>query len=449
MKGRVPMLGENITLAWRSLMANKLRTFLTMLGIIIGIAAVIAITTIGNSTVEQTKKEYSQMGTNVINYYIYEDYTMSDTDDAGNVTEPADTSSQPQFTKDMMEKMVAKFGDKIDCIMMQAWLTSTQAKRDSASDSKTANITVQGVNNGFFKLPTNNFQLTAGTTFQEGQMGADDKVCIVSDKLVDNLFDGDYEGAIGQDIEFEMSDMDLGGQDENRQTYIYTIIGVYAYQIQGQDFQNSADMKNIQTDLYIPYLNAQSLVKYESGKQINYFSLNAKPGEDVFTLTDDIKAYLQSLVPAGTNAIVDGDNNATYIEQAEASVKQKSLQAALVGAIALLVGGIGVMNIMTVTIVERTKEIGTRKALGALNSDIRSQFITEAIMICLIGGAIGIAGGISIGFVACKMQGIAPVLSFKQIGIFFLISLAIGVFFGYYPAAKAARMNPIDALRYE
>ena len=308
---------------------------------------------------------------------------------------------------------------------------------------------MQGVNNGFFKLPTNNFQLTAGTTFQEGQMGADDKVCIVSDKLVDNLFDGDYEGAIGQDIEFEMSDMDLGGQDENRQTYIYTIIGVYAYQIQGQDFQNSADMKNIQTDLYIPYLNAQSLVKYESGKQINYFSLNAKPGEDVFTLTDDIKAYLQSLVPAGTNAIVDGDNNATYIEQAEASVKQKSLQAALVGAIALLVGGIGVMNIMTVTIVERTKEIGTRKALGALNSDIRSQFITEAIMICLIGGAIGIAGGISIGFVACKMQGIAPVLSFKQIGIFFLISLAIGVFFGYYPAAKAARMNPIDALRYE
>ena len=318
------MLGENITLAWRSLMANKLRTFLTMLGIIIGIAAVIAITTIGNSTVEQTKKEYSQMGTNVINYYIYEDYTMSDTDDAGNVTEPADTSSQPQFTKDMMEKMVAKFGDKIDCIMMQAWLTSTQAKRDSASDSKTANITVQGVNNGFFKLPTNNFQLTAGTTFQEGQMGADDKVCIVSDKLVDNLFDGDYEGAIGQDIEFEMSDMDLGGQDENRQTYIYTIIGVYAYQIQGQDFQNSADMKNIQTDLYIPYLNAQSLVKYESGKQINYFSLNAKPGEDVFTLTDDIKAYLQSLVPAGTNAIVDGDNNATYIEQAEASVKLSS-----------------------------------------------------------------------------------------------------------------------------
>lgn len=280
-------------------------------------------------------------------------------------------------------------------------------------------------------------------------MGADDKVCIVSDKLVDNLFDGDYEGAIGQDIEFEMSDMDLGGTDENKQTYIYTIIGVYAYQIQGQDFQNSADMKNIQTDLYIPYLNAQSLVKYEGGKQINYFSLNAKPGEDVFTLTDDIKAYLQSLVPAGTNAIVDGDNNATYIEQAEQSVKQKSLQAALVGAIALLVGGIGVMNIMTVTIVERTKEIGTRKALGALNSDIRGQFITEAVMICLIGGAIGIVTGISIGFVACKMQMITPVLSFKQIGIFFLISLAIGIFFGYYPAAKAARMNPIDALRYE
>ena len=444
------MLGENITLAWRSLMANKLRTFLTMLGIIIGIAAVIAITTIGNSTVEQTKKEYSQMGTNVINYYIYSDYSYSDDgSDTEETTDTTDTASQPQFTKDMMEKMVAKFGDKIDCIMMQIWLSSTQAKTDSASDSKTANITVQGVNNGFFKLPTNNFQLLAGTIFQEGQMGPDDKVCIVSDKLCDNLFGGDYEAAIGQDIEFEMSDADLGGQDDTRQTYIYTIVGVYAYQVQGQDFQNSSDMKNIQTDLYIPYLNAQSLVKWEDGKTVSYFSLNAKPGEDVFTLTDDIQNYLQSLVPAGTNAIVQGDNNATYIEQAEASVKQKSLQAALVGAIALLVGGIGVMNIMTVTIVERTKEIGTRKALGALNSDIRGQFITEAIMICLIGGAIGIAGGISIGFVACHMQGITPVLSFKQIGFFFLISLAIGVFFGYYPAAKAARMNPIDALRYE
>ena len=441
------MLGENISLAWRSLMANKLRTFLTMLGIIIGIAAVIAITTIGNSTVEQTKKEYSQMGTNVINYYIYSDYSYEDTGE--DTMEQTDTASQPQFTKEMMQKMVAKFGDKIDCIMMQIWLSSTQAKADSASDSKTANVTVQGVNNGFFKLPTNNFKLLAGTMFPEDQMGADSKVCIVSDKLCDNLFGGDYEDAIGQDIEFEISDMDLGGTDENKQTYIYTIVGVYAYQIEGQDFQNSADLKNIQTDLYIPYLNAQSLIKWEDGKQVNYFSLNAKPGEDVFQLTDDIKAYLQSLVPAGTNAIVDGDNNATYIEQAEASVKQKSLQAALVGAIALLVGGIGVMNIMTVTIVERTKEIGTRKALGALNSDIRWQFITEAVLICLIGGAIGISTGISIGFVACHMQGITPVLSVKQIGIFFLISLAIGVFFGYYPAAKAARMNPIDALRYE
>ncbi len=442
------MLAENLKLAWHSLLANKLRTFLTMLGIIIGIASVISITTIGNSTVEQTKKEYSQMGTNVINFYVY----SNDMDIAPGEEAAADTgesSQKAQFTKQMMTQMVNKFGGRLDCIMMQIWLSSTKVVTANAPEDTYANVSVTGVNNGYFALPTNNFQFLAGGPFEKDQMGEDSTSCIVSDKLVDNLFGGDYEGAIGQDVEFEFSDQDLGGEDTGKKTYIYQIAGVYQYQFGGQDLQNAADLKNVMTDLYVPYLNAQAMTQYQDQKLVNYFSVNAKPGEDVFQLTDEMQQFLQSLQPEETHAEVYADNNASYIEQAEASVKQKNLQSALLGAIALLVGGIGVMNIMTVTIVERTREIGTRKALGALNSDIRWQFITEAVLICLIGGAIGIITGISIGVVACRMQMIDPVISVRQIVIFFLISLAIGVFFGYYPAAKAARMNPIDALRYE
>lgn len=452
------MLGENISLALHAMLASKMRTFLTMLGIIIGIASVISITTIGNSSVEQTKKEYSQMGTNIINFSIYQSYTddSEDDTDGSDTSYGTDSSSQnPGFTKDMMTALVKRYGNVIDQIIVSNYMPSGKAVSESGTNSSAyANVQIQGVNNGYLRLASNNVNLVAGSVFAGDDLGSESDACIVSDRLVDNLFGGDYSNAIGQQVSIPLSDQDLGSMEENasdeKKNYTFRIVGVYQSGISAQSMQGAGSIKDIMTALYIPYTRSQVLMKDSYSKTLNYFQLNTKPGSDVFKLTDEIKDYLTTQIPSDMkNCEIYADNNATYIQQAEQAVRQRNLQTLLVAAIALLVGGIGVMNIMTVSIMERTREIGTRKALGATNSDIRWQFITEAVLMCLIGGAIGIASGVVIGIVACRVQYITPYVSMSSIWVSFLVSMAIGVFFGYYPAAKAAKMDPIEALRYE
>ena len=140
---------------------------------------------------------------------------------------------------------------------------------------------------------------------------------------------------------------------------------------------------------------------------------------------------------------------ASMMDSMNTMINMIQLALSVIAGISLVVGGIGVMNIMLVSITERTKEIGTRKALGATNSSIRLQFITESVVICVIGGIIGIILGIGLGTVAVKLMGYEASVSIESIIIAVGFSMAIGVFFGYYPANKAAKLNPIDALRYE
>jgi len=151
----------------------------------------------------------------------------------------------------------------------------------------------------------------------------------------------------------------------------------------------------------------------------------------------------------GDKFYVDAYSNQTMIQENTKTMNQMTLAISMIAAIALIVGGIGVMNIMTVSITERTKEIGTRKALGAPDGMIMLQFISEAIIICLIGGLIGIVVGLLLGNIAAHFMGYTPEVSIASIYMSVGFSMAIGVFFGYSPAKHAANMNPIDALRYE
>ena len=427
------MLLENIKLAFASLQANKLRTFLTMLGIIIGIASVIAIMTVGNSQTEENARQMAMFGVNTIEVYMW-------LNNEAEITSEEDyLRSIPEFTPEMMQKMATQFEDRIEAVAVQTYLGSGQAGLDGQDISKVyANCSIQGVNPGYFTVNSANASLIDGQVFNR-QDAVNDYSCVVSDLLVNNLFAGDIKKALGSKI-----DISLNGEA----AVSYTIVGVYRFQAYG-GFDASAE-KDISTTVYIPYVNAINQVTDEYSKKLNSFSVSVKTGEDVIAFTDELQGFLNSILPEDSKAEIACYNNLSWIEEVNENMRRQTLSITAIGAIALLVGGIGVMNIMTVTITERTREIGTRKALGAPNGAIRLQFITEAIIICLLGGLIGMITGVAAGYIVCHfIQGIPVAMSIRSIMISFLFSFGIGVFFGFYPADKAARMDPIEALRYE
>jgi putative ABC transport system permease protein len=191
-------------------------------------------------------------------------------------------------------------------------------------------------------------------------------------------------------------------------------------------------------------------MQVENGDLYDEFSVKASNGTDPASLSMEIQDYIN------TTFYQDNDAYESYsysmkeqLKQMNAMLNTQKNAFMAIGAIALLVGGIGVMNIMMVSITERTREIGTRKALGATNASLLFQFITEAVLLCLIGGLIGIILGIIFGIIACRAMGVPYVLEPLSIVISVLFSLLIGGFFGYYPASRAAKMDPIEALRYE
>lgn len=208
----------------------------------------------------------------------------------------------------------------------------------------------------------------------------------------------------------------------------------------------------MQTTMYVPYsyvVNHSSDDMAEYNSRPTDFYVQAAPGEDVISMTTEMQTWLQAQFPADYQAQVYGYNNKEWIEESKASLQSQVRTTALIAAIALLVGGIGVMNIMTVTITERTREIGTRKALGAKSRDIRTQFVVESAVMCAVGGTIGVTAGLVGGIIASRVMSYDLAIPFAAIVGSFVISVAIGIFFGYYPANQAARMDPIEALRYE
>ena len=430
------MFLENIRLALHSLGANKLRTFLTMLGIMIGVGAVVAIETIGAGQTKQMEEQFAGNGVNNIQIYMWSENYDED-------------APQLSFTQDMMKKFVNKFGDHIEAIEMDAYGNSGKAYLDAAKQDETyANFYQQGVNNGAFTVE--NVKLKEGRTFTGDELNNASNAAVVSDKFVDNMWGGDYAGAIGRSFT-----ADFG----NDQTASYTVVGVYTYQIDAQSLRSmdQKDIKSMSTPMFVPYKNVTQspyldLSGYPDGYDpfaISYFTLQAKQGEDVVQLATSMQDYMQSMFSADQNVTVESFSNKQMVDEVKASMQQQTTTISLIAAIALLVGGIGVMNIMTVTITERTREIGTRKAMGAKRRAIRQQFIIEAVVMCVIGGMIGTIGGLIGGIIGCRLMHYSIAVPMDSIALAIAVSLAIGIFFGYYPANRAAKMDPIEALRYE
>ncbi len=411
------MLIENIRLALSSIKANKKRSFLTMLGIIIGIGSVIAIMTVGNSLTASTTSSMESLGLNNIEVYIYEEYTGEG---------DGFTGSYPTFSEEVLRGLVDSYSDKIDGISV----TESVGDATIRSASSKLKASLIGVSAGYFKA--NSYTLLAGNFLSKSNYENANKTIMISDKVAESVF-GSNDAAIGEQIELEV----------NNSYSEYTVVGVYEYK---EDTSYGVSSGQIVTSAFIPLKTAQNQTH---NQDISGFTVVASSGTDTTQLAEDVKTYLNAHMDIPDELQLDAYSMQSMVEETQTVLKQITLAISLIAGIALLVGGIGVMNIMTVSVTERTREIGTRKALGAENGHIMMQFITEAVILCLVGGLIGVAFGVAIGIIASHIMGYPTTVSVISILVSVGFSMAVGLFFGYYPARNAAKMNPIDALRYE
>jgi len=423
------MFVENFGLAITALLSNKMRTFLTMLGIIIGIASVIAIMTVSDAMSNSVMSQMGSAGANTIEVFLTQKYDEEDDDDSDEVRSLKESD---YFSDTLLDDIKTKYADRIKGVSLQSEVGSVKI----SDGKKYANVQILGVNDT--ASDSLNLKLVAGRKLQTSDFDDSKKVALVSDRYVSNIYGGNSEKALGNTLEAVI----------DNKYYTYTIVGVYKYVEESGSFSSGTSQKDVRTSVYIPYSTAVMQTR-TSGKTTS-FDVIAQSTNDAESLATELQTYINEKYYANNDAYESyAYSMQSEIAQTKSMLSTQKNAFMAIGAIALLVGGIGVMNIMIVSITERTREIGTRKALGATNGMIRLQFITEAATICLIGGILGTIAGLIFGAVATKVMGYSGSASITGILFCIAFSLLFGVFFGYYPAAKAAKLNPIEALRYE
>ena len=414
---------ENIKLALEGLRANKMRALLTMLGIIIGIASVIAITSLGDAMSNTLNETLSNVGGRNIQLYVMPkdvDGTYSNSD-------------EDNITDEMIERFRQRDGDEIEGLEIS----------NNVGAAKTVDVIPQqemkitGANHDYFTVE--NVKIVQGRAISDRDVEGEKNVIVISSIMQKNLY-GEGSDPIGKEIKVETT---YG-------TESFYVVGVY--QDPMEDATQSAMMVAIggsgRSTAYIPYTTAKNITN-DTTKGYSMIMLMASPNVSSTELATKAAAYFNKFYPESSNSKVEAQSMESIMKEMNTAMSQVSMAIAVIAGISLLVGGIGVMNIMLVSVTERTREIGVRKALGAPNSAIRIQFLVESMIICIIGGILGILLGAGFGALGGLLLKTAVVPSLGSIALAVGFSMAIGVFFGYYPANKAAKLDPIEALRYE
>lgn len=433
-------LFENIAMALASVRSNKMRSLLTMLGIIIGIAAVITIVTLGNSMTGTVTDSMSGMGVSNITVSVTQKSSDDTTGTAQGVTLRRFMDSSPDaedlISDEMLAEFTAAFPDQVTRIELSQEVGNGTIAKYGDPDT-TIRTTVSGINAAALTAMEDDTPILAGRWLDD-EKDAGRQVAVVSEKFVEQAIGGRTVDAIGKPFTLNI----------NQNLYTFYITGVYEYteNVYASMF-GVTDDDQIQTNVYIPLDVAKSIAGADAGYQS--VTVVAASSVDVTSFVDTVGSYFASYYTYNDSWTASASSISSLVESMTEMLNTLSLGISAIAAISLLVGGIGVMNIMLVSVTERTREIGTRKALGAPGAAIRMQFITESVILCMIGGIIGVVLGITLGAVLSSVVGMAAKPSIPSIVIAVGFSMGIGVFFGYYPANKAAKLNPIDALRYE
>jgi len=397
---------------YKALFTNKVRTGLTMLGIVIGIASVIAMTAIGKGAQNSISSSIESIGANLVMVMPGAQRSFG-----GASAARGGAQSLTIQDADAIESQIENISGVV---------REVSSRQQVVANGNNTNTSIMGTENSYSAV--RNITAEDGVFISSQNVSSNAKVAVLGPTVRDDLFGENATDIVGQKVR-------INGAE-------YKVIGITKSK-GGSGFSNSDDI------VYIPYTTAQ---RYLSGnKYLSQIDVSASSSEISTQVQEDITVLLMERhnITDETKADFNTMNQADIIATASSVTSTFTTLLAAVAGISLIVGGIGIMNMMLTTVTERTREIGLRKAIGAKKKDINKQFLIEAVMLTFIGGAIGVILGWLISFIVSSLGILQAEVSLTSVLLAFGVSAVIGIVFGFYPAKRAASLNPIDALRYE